>query len=657
MNKPQKLTPFKHFCLSVGVIPSAYTDAMSYYELLEWLCQFLQNNVIPTVNNNSEVVTELQNYVSHYFDNLDIQGEINTKLDEMAESGELAEIIAQYIQLQGQLTYNSVQEMKEAENIVEGSFLVTYGFYNYNDGGGAKYKARQITNQDVIDEMTIIALKDENLVAELIIEYPLNIKQLGAYGDETHNDTSSFETALKYDDIFIPEGTYLINFSAPLFNQKTIKGCGCKSIIKQNNSNIPFMKIGQYCNLKDFNIITNNTTETAVFILGTYDGTFDRANNHYIDNVNIVGDENSIGIYFNYLTNGGTGGIIQNCNISECKGGIIFKFTSDSTPKAGWLTAQSIENVKIRSPYVFGFKIDRENQYANPQFTNCNFSEIMVDIENNGDQGCVGFALAESGIVLDNCYVFCDNYTGTSYSVDFGQIAQNKTWSLTNSIINCIFEGLLLNEDYKYLYHITHTKFYKRPNTNPASTTITDTEDSDAKPLFEKSIKDMYDDSEIELGNCTATFESDDVGLYMKITPTTVTSGAYFRFKIPATYFTDRGYYPKITAVVNYNVVGDNLSASNILFYTGISSIDNTPLFGRKSGYGLINNKNFRFMAYYANLANEESTTPSSSQFIQIGIPANWSSGSSYVKVYSMNIFDVVTSLNNGCSLKNLITK
>ena len=37
MNKPQTIAPFKHFCLSIGVIPSAYTEAMTYYELLEWL--------------------------------------------------------------------------------------------------------------------------------------------------------------------------------------------------------------------------------------------------------------------------------------------------------------------------------------------------------------------------------------------------------------------------------------------------------------------------------------------------------------------------------------------------------------------------------------------------------------------------------------------
>lgn len=104
MNNPQKLTPFKHFCLSIGVIPSAYTDAMAYYELLEWLCNYLQETVIPTVNNNSDVVTELQNlfvqlqdYVDNYFDNLDVQSEINHKLDEMVLDGTLTTLISNYV--------------------------------------------------------------------------------------------------------------------------------------------------------------------------------------------------------------------------------------------------------------------------------------------------------------------------------------------------------------------------------------------------------------------------------------------------------------------------------------------------------------------------------------------------------------------------------
>ena len=83
-------TPFKHFITTIGALPTSFTDSMSYYELLAWFCNYLQNTVIPAINNNGEAVEELQEkyielktFVDEYFDNLDVQQEINNKLDEM----------------------------------------------------------------------------------------------------------------------------------------------------------------------------------------------------------------------------------------------------------------------------------------------------------------------------------------------------------------------------------------------------------------------------------------------------------------------------------------------------------------------------------------------------------------------------------------------
>ena len=73
-------------------------------EQLLWLCDYLKNTVIPTLNNNAEAVTELQNlyiqlkqYVEDYFSDLNVQNEINNKLDEMSEDGTLDRIINQQI--------------------------------------------------------------------------------------------------------------------------------------------------------------------------------------------------------------------------------------------------------------------------------------------------------------------------------------------------------------------------------------------------------------------------------------------------------------------------------------------------------------------------------------------------------------------------------
>lgn len=56
-----------------------------------------QNLVETDMNNLFDAFTELQTYINSYFDNLDVQEEINEKLDEMVESGELTQLIKDYV--------------------------------------------------------------------------------------------------------------------------------------------------------------------------------------------------------------------------------------------------------------------------------------------------------------------------------------------------------------------------------------------------------------------------------------------------------------------------------------------------------------------------------------------------------------------------------
>lgn len=88
---------FRFWCQKV--LPLVYDDSLSYYELLCKVVKYL-NDVIEdsdamktNIGNLLIAYNELQDYVNHYFDSLDIQTAINNKLDAMAESGELLEII------------------------------------------------------------------------------------------------------------------------------------------------------------------------------------------------------------------------------------------------------------------------------------------------------------------------------------------------------------------------------------------------------------------------------------------------------------------------------------------------------------------------------------------------------------------------------------
>lgn len=66
---------------------------MTWEEQVLWLSKFLQTEVIPKTNENILKTKELE----EWFNNLDVQEEINNKLDEMAEDGTLEEIIGHYI--------------------------------------------------------------------------------------------------------------------------------------------------------------------------------------------------------------------------------------------------------------------------------------------------------------------------------------------------------------------------------------------------------------------------------------------------------------------------------------------------------------------------------------------------------------------------------
>ena len=132
----------------------------------------------------------------------------------MAESGQLTDIIAQYLGLAGMITFDIVNDMKNATNLVNGSKCTTLGYHNINDDGSSLYKVRNITNEDTVDEKKIIALYNENLIAELVEKNEIKPEQLGAYGDGIHNDTDIINyTALNFKNIRFKNKDYSFTLS------------------------------------------------------------------------------------------------------------------------------------------------------------------------------------------------------------------------------------------------------------------------------------------------------------------------------------------------------------------------------------------------------------------------------------------------------------
>ena len=93
------LSPFKWFVLNNFPFVDADFDAMTEWQLFqkigEWINKIIesQNTVGSEMEKVVEAYNELYNYVHDYFKNLDVQDEINNKLNNMAESGELSVLI------------------------------------------------------------------------------------------------------------------------------------------------------------------------------------------------------------------------------------------------------------------------------------------------------------------------------------------------------------------------------------------------------------------------------------------------------------------------------------------------------------------------------------------------------------------------------------
>lgn len=97
----KKIYPFKWFVLENFPFIEADFDAITNWQLFCKLGKEI-NKIIKKINLTGEQVEiltnsfiELQTFVNNYFNNLDVQEEVNRKLDEMAQSGTLAKIINQ----------------------------------------------------------------------------------------------------------------------------------------------------------------------------------------------------------------------------------------------------------------------------------------------------------------------------------------------------------------------------------------------------------------------------------------------------------------------------------------------------------------------------------------------------------------------------------
>ena len=421
MIKPQNVQGIiNKFCLTIGMLPTSYKLSLTYEEQILAIGRYLEETVYPAINNNAEALLELQNlyqelkdYVDNYFEDLNVQEEINNKLDEMTEDGTLQEIITSYLNVKGILAFNTVLDMKNATNIVDGSFVKTYGNLLYNDGKGEFYKIRQLTNQDIIDNVKIIALTNyPTLIAELIPDYYLDrLLNINDYDIIVSKDgTGDYDTistavsnATDNSKIYIKNGNY---------TNEIINCVGKKLYL-----------IGE---TKEGVKISNTTGQYLTPPLNIGKG--------YVENVSIYAKNSET------PTNNGSYGVHID-NSDEANNNLIFKnclITSDCNAGVG---------IGMRPNCYIKFEncqINTNAQYNTATNLNCSGLFVHTSNEETG---------TTQGLVLNNCLITADTCPAMvmqsckDVSVNQGQIECVATSFYSNSFK--LTEGTIIRNKYE----------------------------------------------------------------------------------------------------------------------------------------------------------------------------------------------------------------
>lgn len=271
MNKFEfkNLTPFKCFVLENFPFIEADFDGLTEWQLFCKISKEINKiiNSQNTVGNEMEILSQafidLQNYVNNYFENLDVQEEINNKLNEMTESGELQNILLNYTKISK--IYHTFDELIQDQNLINGQIVKVLGQHNINDGGDCYY---YITNQ--INDLQF-STNTPNLYAMVLYTNELNPILFGCYGDGIHDDTENLQNAITFcqnnkiklsspsNKIYLISNTINLtgNYLFIDFNNSTIKLSNEFNLLKDSAIYIDMLYRPQYDEQKILRKITN----------------------------------------------------------------------------------------------------------------------------------------------------------------------------------------------------------------------------------------------------------------------------------------------------------------------------------------------------------------------------------------------------------------
>ena len=184
--------------------------------------------------------------------------------------------------------------MKDCLTLVSGDVVQTLGYYSKNDGGEGLYEI--VNDSSLEDNGGSVHELDNGLKAKLIIENDtINVKQFGAKGNGTTDDTSAIQKAInQYDKIFFSNGTYMTS-NLTITSNKKVEGTKHSTIQAKNitisgtNNILRNFKFNGNNDTEGINIIDDNNTidNLEIYNIKNIDGNLGRGidcrNSNYIE--------------------------------------------------------------------------------------------------------------------------------------------------------------------------------------------------------------------------------------------------------------------------------------------------------------------------------------------------------------------------------------
>lgn len=439
---------FRFWCQQV--LPLTFDDSLSYYELLNKLVDYLNktmenvNDLGTDVESLGAAYEQLENYVNTYFSSLDVQTEINNKLDEMAsdtsEHG-LSALLAPFIPdlvtdwLQANVTpvgsavvvnpelnisgaaadakvtgdkFTSLESSLKSPEYWSGSQL-EYGYINnsgtlQNDPNGN----RQRTDYIPITPNVELSYIGENNHASIN-----GISFYDKYGNYISGDSNSGVLG-EYSTVTTPSNAYFARIS-------TIKNIKWKAEIKRASNT----RSSSYTTLRRLSSVEDDTDIIKDNIDNLRNTVYDKEN--IVDFVGINGKTTQSGLTitqdYNYITINGVytssarrrfnmSGELENtadavpqswCTnvIGKLKKGKLYRFTVKNT-EGNFLADESVVQVLNMQCFDTNGVSLGANMYL---YVDGSFSTITIKPTNDIDLGCVALTINKD-VTFNNYKIF-----------------------------------------------------------------------------------------------------------------------------------------------------------------------------------------------------------------------------------------------------------